>query len=64
MELNELPAKIEGLDKKITQLQAVVASPDFFQQEQTKINDKLKELSDAQKDLEKAYERWAELDNL
>jgi ATP-binding cassette subfamily F protein uup len=62
LELSELPAKIESLDKKIAQLQDLISSPDFYQQDQPKVNEKLQALLDAQKALEHAYERWAELD--
>ncbi|HHF6620276.1 TPA: ABC transporter ATP-binding protein, partial [Haemophilus influenzae] len=57
-----LPQLLEELETKITVLQAEIADPAFFQQFHDITDAKLKVLSDAEAELEKAFLRWEELE--
>ncbi|HHF3650196.1 TPA: ABC transporter ATP-binding protein [Haemophilus influenzae] len=61
-ELEQLPQLLEELETKITILQAEIADPAFFQQSHDITDAKLKALSDAEAELEKAFLRWEELE--
>ncbi|HHF5122053.1 TPA: ABC transporter ATP-binding protein [Haemophilus influenzae] len=61
-ELEQLPQLLEELETKITVLQAEIADPAFFQQFHDITDAKLKALSDAEAELEKAFLRWEELE--
>jgi len=61
-ELDSLPGQIEKLESDIARLEGIIASPDFYQQDKTDIEQGLKALADAQAALEKCFERWAELE--
>ncbi|MEG9532264.1 ABC transporter ATP-binding protein [Mannheimia indoligenes] len=63
-ELEELPAKMESLETEIEALQSEVNSADFFAKDQVYTNEKLQQLADAEAALEKAFERWEELENI
>lgn len=63
-ELEDLPAKIEDLEGLIETLQEAINDPDFFAQDPTKTQLKLQQLNDAEQELEVAYERWQELDEI
>jgi ATP-binding cassette subfamily F protein uup len=63
-ELDQLPAEIETLEATIATLQETVADPDFYAQDQALVQDKLKELSAAEEQLEQRVERWSELEAL
>jgi len=61
-ELNSLPAEIEKLEQKVTEIEGQIAAPDFYQQAQEKVNERLSELSEIQSTLEVKYARWDELE--
>ncbi|MGH1439057.1 MAG: ATP-binding cassette domain-containing protein [Cellvibrionaceae bacterium] len=61
-ELDELPNKIEQLEKDMAGLNETMAASDFYQQDQTEIQVVIDEMADKQKQLDDAIERWAELD--
>ncbi|HHE9997906.1 TPA: ABC transporter ATP-binding protein [Haemophilus influenzae] len=61
-ELEQLPQLLEELETKIAELQAEIADPAFFQQFHDITDAKLKALSDAEAELEKAFLRWEELE--
>ncbi|MEX4056887.1 ABC transporter ATP-binding protein [Haemophilus influenzae] len=61
-ELERLPQLLEELETKIAELQAEIADPAFFQQFHDITDAKLKVLSDAEAELEKAFLRWEELE--
>jgi ATP-binding cassette subfamily F protein uup len=61
-ELDQLPAEIEEIESRISQLQVVIASPDFYTQDNTIVQEKLAELSDLELRLEQHVERWSELE--
>ncbi|MBA2650035.1 MAG: ATP-binding cassette domain-containing protein [Legionella sp.] len=60
-ELAQLPKKIESLEKKITQLHVLMASPDFYQQEAEKITKITQQLSEDEASLSLLYSRWEDL---
>ncbi len=63
-ELDSLPIEIERLEENIVALQALIAMPDFYAQEAELVQQKLRELSDAEELLEQRIERWGELETL
>jgi ATP-binding cassette subfamily F protein uup len=63
-ELKELPQRIEKLEAELNELQAVTTQPAFYQQPQEKITAALASLQKLQVELERAYQRWTELDSL
>ena len=63
-ELDALPGKIETLETSIGELEEEVSAPDFYQQDSDTVQTRLQELSDLQQELETAFERWAELDEM
>ena len=63
-ELDQLPAEIQVIEQNIAELQRVVATPDFYTQDNTLVQQKLKELSDAESRLEQRIERWGELETM
>jgi ATP-binding cassette subfamily F protein uup len=63
-ELDSLPVEIEQLEKEIGALQKLIAAPDFYAQEAELVQQKLRDLGDAEKLLEQRIERWGELETL
>ena len=63
-ELALLPEKIEQLEMDIKALEAVVASPSFYQKSYEETQPTMIELSDKQLALDKALERWAQLESM
>ncbi len=61
-ELEELPKIIDELEKKQELINQKINKPEFYQQEQTKINDVLARLASIENELEQAYQRWDELE--
>jgi len=61
-ELADLPARIESLEARQAELQAVTAAPDFYQGDADGVQATLRELTALQASLENAVERWAELE--
>ena len=59
--LEEMPARIEGLEGEIAALHDVMASPDFFRQSGDRIAAEKKRLQDLEARLAASYERWEEL---
>ena len=62
-EFAALPEKIEGLEVKITEIQTELAKPEVYT-DAKRIVELQKELADLNAELEKAYERYGELDAL
>jgi len=60
-ELDTLPQKIEALESEQEKIQKQVSEPDFYQQEKNAVDKVLSKLSETEKELESAYERWEEL---
>lgn len=63
-ELDKLPALIETLEDKQTELNTTINAVDFYKQDQAAVNAVLAEAAKTQTDLEQAYQRWEELDAL
>ena len=63
-ELDRLPAEIQVIEQSIAELQRVVATPDFYTQENTLVQQKLRELDEAESRLEQCVERWSELETM
>ncbi len=63
-ELDNLPAKIEALHKKIRELETALADPDLYAKDAKKFQRLSTELSVAQHELGTAEHRWLELDEL
>lgn len=61
-ELEQLPAKIEGLEGKISQLQEVMAESGFYNKDHTLVEETISNLAATEKLLEEAEERWLELE--
>lgn len=61
-ELQELPAKIEELEKELAELQQQVNAAEFYQQPATVTSAVLEKLTSGQQQLDQLLERWAELE--
>ncbi|CDL87421.1 ABC transporter ATP-binding protein [Xenorhabdus cabanillasii] len=61
-ELEQLPSLLETLEQEIEQLQTQVSDPEFFNQSHEIIQNVLQELADKEQELEKAFDRWQELE--
>ena len=62
-ELEQLPARIEALEAEQKQLQASVASADFYKRPATEIHEALSRLEELETLLLAAYTRWDALDS-
>ncbi len=63
-ELEALPAQIADLEARVTHLRAAVNDPALYQRASDEARNRLAELTDAEQQLETAFERWAELEQL
>ena len=63
-ELAALPEKIDLMETRQRELFDKMSSPEFFKQQETVIIEKQKELETLKADLEKAMERWEELESM
>jgi len=61
-ELAGLPARIEALETRQAELEAMTAAPDFYQGDAAAVQATLAEFTELQATLEAAVERWAELE--
>lgn len=61
-ELNKLPQKIEKLESKIKNMQAVIAQADFYQQPKTQQDKMQQQLTEVKEQLAAAYVRWEALE--
>ncbi len=61
-ELDALPEKIERLETRIAEFEAVVAAPDFYSKSHDETSVVLQQLADTQHELEMCMERWMELE--
>jgi ATP-binding cassette subfamily F protein uup len=62
-ELEELPAKLEKLEEEINSLQEQVNSGNFFSQPVNMTQPIIDKLTMTEQELEKAFERWEELES-
>ncbi|MGH8547985.1 MAG: ATP-binding cassette domain-containing protein [Methylococcales bacterium] len=63
-ELESLPARIEELEARQHELNSLVASSDFYQNDKEHISHTLNELEGLVQELESSYARWGELETL
>jgi len=63
-ELDELPAKIEELEKFLAALTEKVEAPEFYDQPFEETSEILEQMSAAQQDLDQSMERWSELEGM
>ncbi|MBU3071237.1 ATP-binding cassette domain-containing protein [Aestuariicella sp. G3-2] len=61
-ELNSLPAEIESLEERVSEIEAEMAEPGFYEQDHQAIDAVVQKLSDVQTELEAKYARWDELE--
>ncbi|WP_047678889.1 MULTISPECIES: ABC transporter ATP-binding protein [Xenorhabdus] len=61
-ELEQLPSLLETLEQEIEQLQTQVSDPEFFSQSYEITQNVLQKLADKEQKLEKAFDRWQELE--
>ena len=57
-----LPSKIESLEKELEELEAKMMDPDFFRGDPKEVGDAVKRTREIPDSIERAYARWAELD--
>lgn len=62
-EFDELPTRIEQLERKLVELEARISAADFYQQTQDQIDLGLAQLAAAHAELEACFDRWAELED-
>ena len=63
-ELESLPEKIEKLEAEHKQLEQLMGSSEFYQQEKEEITKVLSRMEKTDKELEIAYQRWEHLDKI
>lgn len=63
-EFDELPQKIELIEKQLNELQAITTASDFYSQTAVVVELKLQELAKVQQQLDDCFERWAELEDM
>jgi ATP-binding cassette subfamily F protein uup len=63
-ELDQLPAEIESIESRVAELQAAIAKPAFYAQDEDFVTRQLKELADTEQLLEQRTQRWSELETL
>jgi len=61
-ELEQLPAQIEALEKRVAVLGAVMQDPAFYRRDTAAINAAQRELAEAQVELDATYRRWEALE--
>jgi ATP-binding cassette subfamily F protein uup len=64
LELEQLPDKIEALEKEVADLEEQTVHPDFYTQPFDKVQPVLDRLTGKQSELEQAIERWSELETM
>jgi ATP-binding cassette subfamily F protein uup len=64
LELEQLPDKIEALEKEVADLEEQTVHPDFYTQPFDKVQPVLDRLTAKQSELEQAIERWLELETM
>ena len=62
-ELDKLPEEIHQIEKRISNLQAIVAAPEFYSQDKAVVQQTLAELSETEARLERRVERWGDLES-
>lgn len=63
-ELDALPELIEKLELEVESMNSEVCAPEFYQQDETTVQNALRKLEEQREALDQAYARWEELDAL
>jgi ATP-binding cassette subfamily F protein uup len=63
-ELDALPNEIEQLETRVSALRGITGDPAFYQRPHSGVQQQLAALQDLEQQLERAVERWAELEQL
>ena len=64
MELEALPEQLEALEEKVSGLLKALEDPDFYQgRSPDEVAEANKELQAQQAELDRAYERWSDLES-
>jgi ABC transport system ATP-binding/permease protein len=61
-ELEALPERISSLETAIKSVESKMADPDFYQQDRRTIDEETNKLTELNKELETAFDRWETLD--
>ena len=61
-ELEQLPQKIESLEKRRGELYKILSDPQFYRREKKEIAAIKKDLMDLESEIKLAYERWEQLE--
>lgn len=64
LELEQLPSKVEALELTLEEQQALVNDPEFFKKPQQETQVALNQLAQIESELETAFARWEELEEL
>ncbi|TMP79089.1 ABC transporter ATP-binding protein [Pseudoalteromonas phenolica] len=64
LELEQLPSKVEALELTLEEQQALVNDPEFFKKPQQETQAALNQLAEIESELETAFARWEELEEL
>ncbi|MET0661182.1 MAG: ATP-binding cassette domain-containing protein [Steroidobacteraceae bacterium] len=62
-ELDQLPARIEGLEMEVEQLQSLLNDPAIHKKPRSEFTETLTKLETVSAELERCYERWQELES-
>jgi ATP-binding cassette subfamily F protein uup len=62
-ELDALPGKIEQLDSELSELQAAIGAPGFYQRPHEQVNEALQRLQAVEEEVEVCYARWEALES-
>ena len=62
-ELDEIPELIHQLEKKIAELESIISADSFYKQSYEQNQQTLEQLSNTQKKLDQAMDRWVEIEN-
>ncbi len=63
-EFDELPQKIEAIERELEVLNSEMAGADFYLQPAATVEKKLQQLARLQQQLDNCFERWAELEDM
>ncbi len=61
-ELDQLPARVEALEKRVAELGAIMQDPAFYRRDTAAINAAQREIAEAQVELDATYRRWEALE--
>jgi ATP-binding cassette subfamily F protein uup len=63
-ELDQLPAKIEALEKEIAECEILLADPSFYEKDRDAFHERVKQLETTKNRLDRAERRWLELEEM